>query len=99
MDTAPPHTDYLSVVMADKADLWDDIVNRYGLQKYAMRDLVASWQIVDFFLDYGDRNRLSILSTIKLRKHGFHECEDSEDMIVRQLKDMQAAKVLPPRAR
>ncbi|MCC2657721.1 MAG: dependent epimerase/dehydratase family protein [Panacagrimonas sp.] len=99
MDIAPPHTDYLSVVMADKADIWDDIVQRYGLQKYAMRDLVASWQIVDFFLDYGDRNRLSILSTIKLRKHGFHECEDSEDMIVRQLKDMQAAKVLPPRAR
>ena len=95
MDYAPPHTDYLSVVMADKGGVWDEIVARYGLKKYAMKDLVASWQVVDFFLDYGDRNKLSLLSTIKLRKHGFQECEDSEEMIVRQLKEMQTQKVLP----
>ena len=99
MEVAPPHTDYLSVVMADKGGIWDDIVKRYDLQRYTMRELVASWQIVDFFLDYGDRSRLSILSTIKLRKHGFHECEDSEEMVLRQLKEMQAARVLPPRGR
>ncbi len=96
MDYAPPHSDYLAVVMADKAPVWDEIVARYGLKKYAMKDLVASWQVVDFFLDYGDRNRLALLSTIKARTHGFQECEDSEDMIVRQLKEMQAQQVLPP---
>lgn len=96
MDWAPPHTDYLSVVMADKAPLWDQIVRKHGLRQYSMQEIVASWQIVDFFLDYGDRQRLSILSTIKARKHGFLECEDSEDMVVRQLQEMQALRILPP---
>ncbi len=95
MDYAPPHTDYLDVVMADKAPVWDEIVTKYDLHSYTMKDLVATWQIVDFFLDYGDFKNLSLLSTIKARKHGFHECEDSEDMIVRQLKEMQADRVLP----
>jgi nucleoside-diphosphate-sugar epimerase len=98
MDWAPPHSDYLAVVMADKAALWDEIVHKHRLRKYSMKEIVASWQIVDFFLDYGDRNRLSQLSTIKARKHGFNECEDSEDMVVRQLKEMQADRILPPRA-
>ncbi|MBL6749800.1 MAG: SDR family oxidoreductase [Nevskia sp.] len=97
MELAPAHTDYLAVVMADKAPLWDEIVRKYDLRRYAMSEIVASWQIVDFFLDYGDRNRLSLLSTIKARKHGFLECEDSEDMVVRQLKEMQADRILPPR--
>jgi nucleoside-diphosphate-sugar epimerase len=98
MEWAPPHTDYLAVVMADKAPLWDEMVRKHGLRQYSMQEIVASWQIVDFFLDYGDRNRLSLLSTIKARKHGFLECEDSEDMIVRQLQEMQADRILPPRA-
>ena len=98
MDYASPHSDYLAVVMADKEPLWAEIVEKYGLERYTIKDLVASWQVVDFFLDYGDRNRLSLLSTIKARKHGFLECEDSEDMIVRQLKEMQADRILPPRA-
>ena len=96
MDHAPPHSDYLDVVMADKAPVWDAIVAKYKLANYTMKELVATWQIVDFFLDYGDYNRLSLLSTIKARKHGFHECEDSEEMIIRQLKEMQAGRILPP---
>ncbi len=95
MDYAVPHSDYLEVVMADKAPIWDEIVRKYGLQNYSMKDLVSTWQIVDFFLDYGDYDKLSLLSTIKARKHGFHECEDSEDMVIRQLKEMQAQKILP----
>lgn len=97
METAPAHTEYLSVVMADKAPLWREMVKKYRLADYPMEALVASWQVVDFFLDYGDRNRLSLLSTIKARRHGFHECEDSEEMIIRQLKQMQADRILPPR--
>ena len=95
MDYAPPHADYLAVVMADKSPVWNCIVEKHGLKQYEMKDLVASWQVVDFFIDYGDRNRLALLSTIKARKHGFQECEDSEDMIVRQLKQMQSHNVLP----
>lgn len=95
MDYAPPHADYLAVVMADKSPVWNSIVEKHGLKQYEMKDLVASWQVVDFFIDYGDRNRLALLSTIKARKHGFQECEDSEDMIVRQLKQMQSHNVLP----
>lgn len=95
MDYARPHTDYLNVVMPEKAPLWDEIVKKHGLKPYTMKELVASWQIVDFFLDYGDFKNLAILSTIKARKHGFHECEDSEEMVLRQLKEMQEDKILP----
>lgn len=97
MELAPAHTEYLSAVMADKEPLWREMVAKYGLADYLIQDLVASWQVVDFFLDYGNVNQLSLLSMIKTRQHGFQECVDSEDMIVRQLRQMQAAHVLPPR--
>ncbi|MDN5938511.1 MAG: hypothetical protein L0H83_07585 [Salinisphaera sp.] len=97
MDCAPPHTEYLSAVMPDKAGLWREMVSKYGLANYSMDELVASWQWVDFAFDYGDAKRLSLLSMIKTRQHGFSECADSEDMLVRQLQEMQAARILPPR--
>ena len=33
---------------------------------------------------------------IKIRNAGFHECLDTEEMFVTQLKDLQRRKILPP---
>jgi len=36
-----------------------------------------------------------VLSPIKLRRHGFAGCEDTEDRLLYWLDRMQAAKALP----
>ena len=36
-----------------------------------------------------------LMSTIKLRKAGFDGCEDTEDMAVRWMREMQRLRVLP----
>ena len=38
-----------------------------------------------------------LVSTIKLRQAGFHECVDTEDMFRRLFARMQARRLLPPR--
>lgn len=95
MDSAEAHPVLLKDAMRDKAPVWDAIVEKYGLLKYDMDYLVGSWDAVDLFLDYGVRDHPALVSTIKARKHGFPECEDSEDMFIRMLTEMQDRKLLP----
>ena len=37
-----------------------------------------------------------LVSTVKIRRAGFGACVDTEDMFVRLLHAMQAARLLPP---
>lgn len=73
------HAFSLADVMADKAPVWDRIVARHGLKPYRYDEIVANWQFLDFTLRHGKTTpQHSIMSTIKARKHGFHDCEDTE---------------------
>lgn len=87
----------LTVVMADKGDVWAEIVRKHGLLPYSCNELIgSSWQFADFSL--GDRNgaAASIMSTVKIRQAGFGDCIDTEEMFRWWLAELQRRRVLPP---
>ena len=74
---------------------WADAVARHGLA--APADLGAflgeSFALLDFALPSGI---VSVMSTIKLRKAGFHGCEDTPERLRAWLARWQAEGLLPP---
>lgn len=76
---------------------WDSVVVRHGLQPFAMGEVVgASWQMADMTWGYGKERPFDrLMSPIKLRQAGFHDCVDTEDSIVYWLSRMQQAGILP----
>ena len=95
MPCGAPHPMSLARVMGDKSTAWDDIVRTHQLRPYRLRDLVPSWEYADFTFRYRQAPFESLLSTIKARKAGFHECVDSEEMFVTQLHSLQNDRILP----
>ena len=94
METADPVPTPLAVYMADKAPLWDRIVQRHGLRPTPYQQ-VASWPFGDFIFSSGFDN---ISSTIKARQAGFHACIDTENMfhqLFHQFADMRIIPHLP----
>ena len=89
------HPMALSRVMGDKDQIWDGIVRKYNLHPYRLRDLVPSWEYADFTFRHGQKPFESLLSTIKIRQAGFHECVDSAEMFTIQLCELQNKRVLP----
>ena len=79
---------------------WAAIVNKYNLTAPTdVREFVGeSAALADFSLAYG-RNEpppSMLVSTIKLRQAGFHECMDTEDMFRKWIKRFQELRWLPP---
>lgn len=91
LEVAPPLPMQLQTVMADKADLWETIQEKYGLEKHRYEtlsswgfgDFVFSWDY-DFFAD-GSKARLL----------GFHEFIDTEKMFYRLFDEFRDNKVIP----
>jgi nucleoside-diphosphate-sugar epimerase len=83
-------------VMIDKAPIWDRIVDKHGLDRIAYERIAPSWQFMDFVFRHGSTTpHHSLLSTIKARQHGFHDCIDTETMLVTQFEEMKARRWLP----
>lgn len=96
MEPGAAHSFSLASVMADKGPVWDRIVRKHGLRPYRYAEVVANWQFLDFTLRHGSTTpQHSIMSTIKVRKHSFHDCEDTEEMFLRIFTELQQANVLP----
>ena len=85
----------LGRVMADKGPVWDRVVEKHQLQPYKMTQLVPSFEYADFTFRHKQAPYESLQSTIKIRQAGFTECVDTQEMFVRQLKDLQKARILP----
>ena len=86
----------LAETMPAWSTVWDEIVAEQGLRATGLDELVgASWQFADFVLGYGKRPGPTILSTIKLRQAGFHDCLDSEDALIDWFELLQAQRILP----
>ena len=93
--------------MMAQSDLWDEIVARENLRPLTMTQLCGeSHHYADMLfgtteLRHAERPdpaavRAPILvSTIKLRQAGFGDCEDSEDMFVRLMREMPARNIVP----
>lgn len=91
LDVAPPLPMDLTDVMADKADLWDAMVQANDLVRTAYSD-VSSWQFGDFVFawDYD-----VIADTSKSRRAGFHEYVDTESMFLQIFQDMRNQRLIP----
>jgi nucleoside-diphosphate-sugar epimerase len=77
--------------MADKAPLWDAMVEKYGLQHYRFDEVVA-WP----FGDYVFGCNWDVMSSLtKARQFGFYEVVDSEQMFVDLLARFRAERIVP----
>ena len=95
MPHAAPHAMSLGRVMADKGPVWDSIVKKYNLRPYKLEQLVPSFEYADFTFRYRQAPFESLQSTIKIRQAGFHDCIDTQEMFVSQIRGLQQARILP----
>jgi nucleoside-diphosphate-sugar epimerase len=97
MSVGDPRPMRLSESMPAHEPTWTRIVARHGLRPVGLAEMIgSSWQFTDRAFACGIENPPdSVLSPIKLRKHGFAHCEDTEDSLLYWLERMQHAGVLP----
>ncbi|MGF7163158.1 nucleoside-diphosphate-sugar epimerase [Rhodoligotrophos appendicifer] len=95
MEHAPPNPFSLARIMPQNEAIWDRIVERHSLARNSYKSVVPSWQFADYLLGYGQRPNPHHVSTIKIRKAGFHECVDTEEMFLGLLAELQRRRVLP----
>lgn len=91
LETAPPLQMSLETVMADKAPLWDAMVEKYGLAPNSY-DAVSSWRFGDFVFSW-DYDFFA--DGTKARRFGFHEFIDTEAMFMEIFDDLRLRKVIP----
>lgn len=84
----------------EMADLWPAMVRRYGLRAPEdVTELFSGSLDMSNILDLppgGDPLQWGLVSTIKLRKAGFHGCTDTLDMVRKIVRHYQAMRILPP---
>jgi nucleoside-diphosphate-sugar epimerase len=92
METAPPMVLPLSALMPYHEAAWAQLRSQHGLA-FGLRELTqGAWPIAEahFNMEFG-----GLQDTLKLRKFGFHEFCDTEEMIERKLREMMSDKILP----
>ena len=103
MDPGQPEPFSLKKEMPKHAQQWAGIVRKYNLASPA--DLHAfvgeSFALTDGGFFYGGSTegsglRATLVSTIKLRQAGFHDCIDTEDMFRKWFRRYQELRWLPP---
>ena len=88
----------LGETLPRKEAVWARIVERYGLRPLRLAELLGlSHHYADFCFAYGARKSPppALVSTIKLRQAGFHDCIDTEDMFRELIAALQAKRVIP----
>ncbi len=91
MPCAEPQAISLVAHMADKEPLWNEMVAKHGLKPHRYGDIVA-WPFGDYVFGC-DWDVMT--STTKARQHGFHDVVDSEEMLVRLLRQFRTERIVP----
>ncbi|MFN3239855.1 MAG: NAD-dependent epimerase/dehydratase family protein [Pseudomonadales bacterium] len=97
---APPEPMALTQLYAREDD-WQKLCEQFELERCTLKEFVGdSFYYADaLFATGADRPPPpALVSTIKLRQAGFHECLDSEVMFSRWLQKLQMMNRLPQRA-
>lgn len=92
MELGPVRTIRMAALMPDKAALWQAIVAKYGLIDTPY-ERMALWSYGDFIFT-PDWDMMS--STSKLRRFGFHEIVDTEQMFLSFFDGFRRARIIPP---
>jgi nucleoside-diphosphate-sugar epimerase len=90
MEVGDPIHFSLDESMPGHRDLWEDMMRRYGL-KYSY-DEVSTWWFGDHVLGY-DYDFFA--DTSKIRRAGFHEYVETEDMFRQIFDDFRTQKIIP----
>lgn len=100
MKIGPPKPLLLAEELPRRQDEWAAIVDKYGLvsPRSVMEFVGDSAELTDFSMASGftEPPPVVVVSTIKARQFGFHDCIDTEDMLRKWMKRYQDAKLLPP---
>jgi nucleoside-diphosphate-sugar epimerase len=102
MEVGPPKPRRLAESLPAEASNWERIRQRYSLVAPPMAEYVgASLQYLDYLMAYGAKagDKLSIVSTVKIRQAGFGEAMDTEAMFRKWFKLFEEQKLLPPARR
>ncbi|MEW1686196.1 SDR family oxidoreductase [Streptomyces sp. NPDC093594] len=91
LEVASPLPMSLDVVMADKEPLWNEMIEKYGLEPHPYKD-VSSWAFGDFVFSW-DYDMFADGS--KARRFGFHEYVDTEEMFLNILADFRRNRIIP----
>src|SRR5579859_764403 len=91
LEVAPPLPMSLAVVMADKEPLWNNMSEKYGLERHSYQE-VSSWSFGDFVFSW-DYDMFADGS--KARRFGFHEYIDTEAMFLDIFEDFRRRNVIP----
>jgi nucleoside-diphosphate-sugar epimerase len=91
LSAGAPRPVKLAQMMADKEPVWQRIVAKHGLVAQPL-EAVANWPFADFQFsqDYD-----VITSTTKLRRAGFNDVVDTEEMFLAHLARYREARILP----
>jgi hypothetical protein len=90
----------LSSFLTERADLWDRIVERRGLRRTRLPELLGeSHHYADFLFASGIDPRAAVspalVSTVKSRRLGFSDCIDTEEMLRHWLRVLVERGILP----
>jgi hypothetical protein len=91
MECGRPQRFPLPQFMSDKESVWKNLVKKHSLLDYSFHE-VAAWPFGEaiFNLEY------DVMSdTTKSRRFGFHECADTEQMLVRPFVQFQKMRFIP----
>jgi nucleoside-diphosphate-sugar epimerase len=98
VEPGPDEPMRLADYLVARAPLWERIVEREALRPIGLlRFLGESHHYADLLLrrDARSIHRPNLLSTIKLRQAGFAACRDSEEALVRWIRELQYRRLIP----
>jgi nucleoside-diphosphate-sugar epimerase len=99
VEVGPDEPVCLGEYLPKKADVWERIVEKHGLRKLSIEQVLGeSHFYADFCMAYGAEEPPppAFVSTVKIKQAGFTETMDTEESFVHWLKVLQDRKVLPP---
>lgn len=91
LEVAPPLPMSLDVVMADKEPLWNAMVAKHDLARVSYAQ-VSSWRFSDGVFGW---NYDFFADGSKLRRAGFHEQVDTQEMFRRLFEDFRRRRIIP----
>jgi nucleoside-diphosphate-sugar epimerase len=99
VEVGPDEPISLGEYLPKKADVWNAIVQKYGLRKISIEELLGeSHYYADFCMAYGatEPPPAAFVSTVKIKQAGFTEACDTEESFVHWIKVLQDRQILPP---
>jgi hypothetical protein len=95
MELGRPQRMSMTAMMADKEPVWNAIVKKHDLLPLSYQDVQGTWPAMDFLFVMGNAEPPPIVSTIKIRKAGFADCADTEEMFMGYIREMQDLRHIP----